>query len=237
VPVRITACQSDSNADRRVAGPRFVRDHSGKKRSQSLLLILARCRKQGLQSKRRAAAHVTSPNIASCASSTCSANAGKEKTGKLTFLGRPPHPSPRPTPPSCRCYPRRSRASGSLSPAARSSLAAMSDPWRSSRRPCCGWVAGRGGVQRPSSLQAVHNQARGVQLHAHLSQNPNRTQGNKLRKYGRRGKPKDHVFRLSQDLQELQWDSANVSARPLRLAYAGHVTGSRDESPMPCPYS
>ncbi|KIY97229.1 hypothetical protein MNEG_10734 [Monoraphidium neglectum] len=36
--------------------------------------------------------------------------------------------------------------------------------------------------------------------------------GNKLRKYGRRGKPKDHLFRLSQDLQELQWDSSSPLA-------------------------
>lgn len=37
-------------------------------------------------------------------------------------------------------------------------------------------------------------------------------QGNKLRKYGRRGKPKDHHFKLSQDLTELVWDSSNVRA-------------------------
>ncbi len=36
-------------------------------------------------------------------------------------------------------------------------------------------------------------------------------QGSKLRKYGRRGKPKDHYFRLSPDDRELQWESSNVS--------------------------
>lgn len=38
------------------------------------------------------------------------------------------------------------------------------------------------------------------------------SQGCRLCKYGRHGKPKDHWFRLSQDLQELQWDSSNVRA-------------------------
>lgn len=36
-------------------------------------------------------------------------------------------------------------------------------------------------------------------------------QGGKLRKYGRRGRPKDHHFRLSADLTALMWTSANVS--------------------------
>ena len=36
-------------------------------------------------------------------------------------------------------------------------------------------------------------------------------QGGYLRKYGRRGKPKLHWFRLSHDDKELLWDSSNVS--------------------------
>lgn len=46
-------------------------------------------------------------------------------------------------------------------------------------------------------------------------------QGNKLRKYGRRGKPKEHVFRLSQDLQELQWDSSNVRTDDIKYFSVG----------------
>eukprot|EP00882_Tetradesmus_deserticola_P030507 GHRQ01034289.1.p2 GENE.GHRQ01034289.1~~GHRQ01034289.1.p2 ORF type:complete len:108 (+),score=47.87 GHRQ01034289.1:28-324(+) len=37
-------------------------------------------------------------------------------------------------------------------------------------------------------------------------------QGSYLRKYGRRGKPKTHYFRLSGDDRELLWDSSNVSS-------------------------
>jgi hypothetical protein len=37
-------------------------------------------------------------------------------------------------------------------------------------------------------------------------------QGSYLRKYGRRGKPKTHYFRLSADDRELLWDSSNVSS-------------------------
>eukprot|EP00878_Enallax_costatus_P013317 GHUV01013923.1.p1 GENE.GHUV01013923.1~~GHUV01013923.1.p1 ORF type:complete len:399 (+),score=132.40 GHUV01013923.1:152-1348(+) len=41
--------------------------------------------------------------------------------------------------------------------------------------------------------------------------------GNHLRKYGRRGKPKTHYFRLSHDDKELVWDSSNGKARSIPL--------------------
>jgi hypothetical protein len=35
-------------------------------------------------------------------------------------------------------------------------------------------------------------------------------QGSQLRKHGRRGRPKDHFFRLAADLQAIQWESSKV---------------------------
>jgi hypothetical protein len=44
-------------------------------------------------------------------------------------------------------------------------------------------------------------------------------QGSHLRKYGRRGKPKIHYFRLSDDDQQLLWDSNNVSRKAAEAAW------------------
>jgi hypothetical protein len=44
--------------------------------------------------------------------------------------------------------------------------------------------------------------------------------GTHLRKYGRRGSPKYHMFKLSADDKELQWQSSNVGASAAAAAAA-----------------
>ena len=47
-------------------------------------------------------------------------------------------------------------------------------------------------------------------------------QGSRLRKYGRRGKPKEHFFYLTHDERwELQWQSSNVGACCLQMLSLG----------------
>eukprot|EP00879_Flechtneria_rotunda_P024147 GHRR01025593.1.p1 GENE.GHRR01025593.1~~GHRR01025593.1.p1 ORF type:complete len:281 (+),score=105.10 GHRR01025593.1:273-1115(+) len=62
--------------------------------------------------------------------------------------------------------------------------------------------------------------------------------GSYLRKYGRRGKPKNHYFRLSNDDRELLWDSSNGKVRSISLVSVvkvqqGQTTEVFKRDPLP----